>query len=77
MSRYESRCTRRGWAADGQGPAAVADAADVLMALENRSLLSTILVNNPTDTPVRWARPTCAEAIALANGELGRRGDCP
>src|SRR5690242_12599587 len=37
-----------------------------LMALEDRRLLSTIVVNNPTDTPV-VGRIDLRQAIALAN----------
>jgi hypothetical protein len=41
-----------------------------LMALEERSLLSTIVVNNPTDTPV-VGQIDLRQAIALANTNGG------
>ena len=43
-----------------------------LLALEDRSLLSTIVVNNPTDTPVA-GQTDLRQAIAQANTTGGTR----
>ena len=43
-----------------------------LMALEDRRLLSTIVVNNPTDTPV-VGQIDLRQAISLANTNGGKR----
>jgi hypothetical protein len=45
-----------------------------LMALEGRTLLSTIVVNNPTDTPVTGLTDL-RQAIAQANKDGGGRHD--
>ena len=43
-------------------------------AMEDRRLLATIVVNNPTDTPVT-GQTDLREAIALAHADSGRRHD--
>ena len=61
---------RRGGPGDGRAPGQRRRMRPTLLALEDRRLLSTIVVNNPTDTPVA-GQIDLRQAIALANTNGG------